>query len=190
MKGFSVIPAGPRRPLRALALLLLLGACGQIALGPRLRAPAPPAPCKGDCPVVQVPDADTPRPRYRTGTPPPPAGRGFVEGISAEKLDTTTAQEKSAALADARGAEKRLGSTVAGLGDVSEQGFWLKTPLVLAETKGRVVWEDSGESINLTLMPKPGAPGSASQISLAAMRALGIPLTALAKLAVYAGAGG
>jgi len=188
MWGFSVTRGPGRRAARGLALLLLLAACGQIALGPRRASPPPP--CSGDCPEVLSPDADTPRPRYRAGTPPPPAGRGFVEGRSAERLDSTTAEQRSAALAGSSSAETRLGSTVAGLGDVSEQGFWLKTPLVRAETRGRVVWEDSGESVSLTLLPKAGARGSASQISLAAMRALGIPLTALAKLAVYAEAGG
>jgi hypothetical protein len=171
-----------------IGFLLLLTACGQITFGrrpPPETLPAACGPATATCPEVLTPDEDTPRPRYRAGTPP--AGPGFVDGVEAATLDATTEAEKQAALNSGEsGAEKELGQTIAGLGDVSEAGFWLKTPLVLAQTPGRVVWADSGESVRLTLLPKQGARGSASQISLAAMRALGIPLTVLPKLTVFA----
>jgi len=105
---------------------------------------------------------------------------------SAAALDQSTATEKKAALARKPATETTLGRTVASLGDVAEQGFWLKTPLVKTARSGRLVWADNGNSVNVNLIPKGGASTSGSQISLAAMRALGIPLTGLVDLIVYA----
>jgi hypothetical protein len=141
-------------------------------------------PLKSDCPVVQTPDENTFRPKPRPGTAT--AGAGFVEGVAAAELDETTQAEKQAALDTGTAkTEKKLGTTIATLGDVGQQGFWLKTPLVLVETEGRIVWAADGNSVKTTLLPKQGEDGSGSQISLAAMRALGIPLTALAELIVF-----
>ena len=145
-------------------------------------------PDKEICPEVLTPDENTLRPRHRSGgsTGSPSAGEGFVEGISADSLDTTSDKDKEAALETTEsGRETRLGTTIASLGAVGEQGFWLKTPLVLKESAGRVVWQDNGNSVNITLIPKQGETTSGSQISLAAMRALGIPLTALPELIVF-----
>lgn len=146
----------------------------------------PPAitPCEGECPEVLVPDENTLRPQYREK--PPVAGESFVEGTSAETLDKTTQADRDEALdASSLSNEKKLGKTIASLGDVAQQGFWLKTPLVLAESEGRVVWADNGNSVNITLIPLQGESTAGSQISLAAMRTLGIPLTALPELIVF-----
>ncbi len=184
---------------RKITLLVLaiavvgLAACDVKLFKPRPKADLPEiTPCdasKTDCPVVLTPDEDTIRPKPRAGTAfeTGTAGPGFVEGVAAEKLDESTQQDKQDALeATDTASEKNLGKTIASLGDVGQQGFWLKTPLVLAEAEGRLVWADNGNSVNVTLLPKQGESTSGSQISLAAMRALGIPLTALPELIVFA----
>lgn len=79
-----------------------------------------------------------------------------------------------------------LGQTVATLGDPTRPGLWLKTPLVRVQREGQIT-SDSGASIDVTLIPTRGEPGSGSRISLAAMQALQLQLTDLANLTVIAG---
>ena len=50
---------------------------------------------------------------------------------------------------------------------------------------GRAVYLVTGKSINIELRPSGGEEGSASQLSLAAMRLLDIPLTALTDVEVF-----
>ncbi|SDD27999.1 hypothetical protein SAMN05421538_101273 [Paracoccus isoporae] len=102
---------------------------------------------------------------------------------SVASLDTTTAEEKAAAAEPSSGGG-RLGTTVASLGDATEGGFWLKTPLVTAPGKGRVVNPADGKSANVDLQPLSGG-GAGSQISLAAMQTLGVPITDLPELEVW-----
>jgi len=178
--------------MKALHILLLLpvvllAACDT---GGFLRGKSKPAeiavcdPSRATCPDVLTPDDSTIRPKYRGGEAPPLA-EGFVTGQEVEALDRTSEAEIAEAKEIDTAGEVNLGRTVAALGDVAEAGLWLKTPLVLAEQDGRIVWADSGASINVRLMPSAGETGSGSQISLAAMRALGVPLTALAELIVF-----
>ncbi|WBU60377.1 hypothetical protein [Paracoccus albus] len=104
-------------------------------------------------------------------------------GQTVAQLDTTSAEEKAAAAAPASGGGL-LGTTVASLGDATEGGFWIKTPLVSAAGKGRVVNPASGKSANVDLQPLGGG-GSGSQLSLAAMQALDVPLTELPEIEVW-----
>jgi len=168
-------------------VVLCLGAAGCSLNILRLKKPvvAPVAcdPAVAGCILAQVPTEDTIRPQHRAGMTS--TAKGLVEGRSAAVLDKTTEAEKQAAIAGAAGAEREIGTTVATLGEVGEQGFWVKTPLVKAKAEGRIVWADNGNSINVTLIPIEGAATSGSRISLAAMRGLGIPLTALADLIVF-----
>jgi hypothetical protein len=115
---------------------------------------------------------------------PPPAGAN-----TAETLDTTTPEERAAAAAPPAQAASagRLGTTVASLGPPAEAGIWLKTPLVTEVTRGRVEDPATGQIINVELRPSGGEPGSGSQISIAAMRLLNLPLTSLPELVVYRG---
>lgn len=76
-----------------------------------------------------------------------------------------------------------LGTTVATLGDPTEQGFWLRTPLVKAETQGSVK-TTGGAVVQVKLIPIEGEASAGSRISLAAMRALNLSLTDLATLTV------
>ena len=75
-----------------------------------------------------------------------------------------------------------LGKTLATLGDPTDPGIWLKTPLVTEIVQGRVSY--AGREINIELRPSGGAPGSGSQISLPAMRLLEAPLTEIIELVV------
>jgi hypothetical protein len=103
-------------------------------------------------------------------------------GKMAATLDTTTSAEKEAALAiPPRPSERSLGQVTASLGSPAEQGFWLRTTLVTATGKGRVATA-GGQSVAVDLMP--GTSGA--QLSLAAFRALGLSLTALPEVAVFA----
>jgi hypothetical protein len=114
-------------------------------------------------------------------TPPPrPTAR------TVDEFDTTTAQDRAAAVAAASApGGARLGTTIASLGSPADPGIWLRTPLVTQTTMGRVEHAPTGKSVAVELRPSGGAPGSGSQISLPAMRLLEIPLTALPELVVY-----
>jgi hypothetical protein len=116
--------------------------------------------------------------------PPPPDAR------TAEEFDTTTDEDRVAALATPTiSVDARLGTTIVSLGPPTDPGIWIETPLVTSLVMGRVDYPEAGTTVALELRPSGGAAGSGSQISLAAMRLLEIPLTALAEVVVY-GPGG
>ncbi|MEM7075620.1 MAG: hypothetical protein AAGA28_06875 [Pseudomonadota bacterium] len=116
-----------------------------------------------------------------------PAVLGPPEGArTAEDFDTTSAAERQDALIDASASDgRRLGRTIASLGDVAEPGIWLKTPLVTRPQRGSVVYAAKGTSVAVDLMPLDAEPGSGSRISLAAMRLLQADLTALPEIDVF-----
>lgn len=101
-------------------------------------------------------------------------------------LDRSTSAQRQAALAATAPSQAghRLGESVASLGDPARPGFWLRTPLVKAPRKGRVAL--GGKSLKVDLLPGSGPATGGSQMSLAAYRALGLNLTALPKITVYA----
>ena len=132
-----------------------------------------------DVPTVPDTPAETLDP---TPPPPPPPSARTVE-----QFDTTTDQDRQEALAVVEPAgEVTLGTTNASLGSPTDPGIWLKTPLVTSLTAGRVEYPANGNTVNIELRPSGGAAGSASEISLAAMRLLEIPLTELADVIVFA----
>ena len=110
--------------------------------------------------------------------PPPPAAR------TAEALDTTTAEQRAAATAAPAEQGRVLGRTVVSLGSPTEPGLWLKTPLVDAETQGRVTVPGTERSSLVTLLPLDGPATAGSQMSLAAMRLIGLTLTDLTEVEV------
>ena len=163
-----------------LALLfpaMALAACDQLPAAP-------------DAPVAPAVEAATPAPA-RVAAPVLTAGKAGGAPLSRpaaarpEAYDQSTATEKAAAAAPAAAA-RRLGETVASLGNPTEQGFWIKTPLVRAAGKGRLVDPASGKSVNVDLIPLAGPESGGSQVSLAALQMLGVPLTGLPKLEVFA----
>lgn len=103
----------------------------------------------------------------------------------AEAYDQTTKEEKAAAVAPVKAGEQKLGSTVASLGNPTEQGFWIKTPLVKAPAKGRLAVPATGKSVNVDLLPLAGGASGGSQVSLAALQMLGVSLTGLPRLDVF-----
>jgi hypothetical protein len=114
--------------------------------------------------------------------PPPQTARTVAE------FDTTTAADRAEAVAvRATAADQALGTTLATLGTPTEPGIWLKTPLVTGLQQGKVTHQ--GRTINIELRPSGGEVGSGSQISLAAMRLLEAPLTAILELQVIATSG-
>jgi hypothetical protein len=101
---------------------------------------------------------------------------------SPEALDTTTDAEKAAALAaPAPTGAAALGSVIVSLGAVAEPGFWLRSSLVTAPGKGRVETA-GGQSVAVDLLPGTGS----AQLSLPAYRALGLGLTDLVEVKVFA----
>ncbi|TFL17965.1 hypothetical protein DR046_12460 [Jannaschia formosa] len=97
---------------------------------------------------------------------------------SAEALDTVSEAEKEAAReAAAASTGGELGTVTVSLGDPAEPGLWVKSGLVSSEQPGTVRTGD-GEAISVTLRPI-GSGSGGPQISLAALRALGLPITGL-----------
>jgi hypothetical protein len=121
------------------------------------------------------------RPETRPGSGDalaPPAGASTVSA-----LDTTSAEAKAEALATPAntGKEVALGETPVSLGNVTEGGLWLRSALVKTAGPGRVVTA-SGASLLVDLIPGDGA----AQLSLSAFRALGLSLTDLPKVTIFA----
>lgn len=79
-----------------------------------------------------------------------------------------------------------LGRSVASLGTAAEPGLWLKTPLVATRRSGQVQLVSSGMRVAVTLIPIDGPPTAGSRLSLAAMQALGAPLSDLVEVDVVA----
>ena len=116
-----------------------------------------------------------------TPPPPPPVGAN-----TAEEFDTTSAEDRAAALAPVEPAgEERLGTTLATLGNPADPGIWIETGLVTTLTPGRVEVPGTGATINLELRPSGGSADAGSEISLPAMRLLSLPFTAIQELVVY-----
>jgi hypothetical protein len=167
----------------SLLLCCLAAGCGGQGLPGREPAGAAPA---FEGAVVEGTGAARPMPRPDRGAaapalrPPPQGGR------TAAAFDTTSEAERAAARAPAPAGGRLLGATIASLGSPAEPGFWLRTPLVQAPARGRVVVAATGAEAQVELLPSGGAPGSGSQLSLPAFRLLGLPLTALPELEVFA----
>jgi len=114
--------------------------------------------------------------------PQPQIAPVVVAGRTAAALDTTSAAEKAAAVAQpAAASQVDLGLVVVALGSPAEPGFWLRSVKVAAPGKGRVVTA-GGASVAVDLRPGSGA----ALLSLAAFRALGLGLTDLPQVRVFA----
>ena len=125
---------------------------------------------------------DTPPAAVTVPSGPLSAAAPLGGAQSAATLDQTTDAEKAAAkAAPAASGARNLGPVVVALGSPAEQGFWLRSALVSAQAKGRVVTA-AGKSVNVDLQPGTGA----ALLSLAAYRALGLGLTDLPEVAVFA----
>lgn len=130
-----------------------------------------------------APDADAPRPETRPDDTATIAPMG-ASGLTAAALDRPSSAERAAAQAGAGQEGRLLGETLASLGAPGETGFWLVTGLVSEPVQGRVESE-AGQSVGVELRPSGREPGAGSEISLSALRALDLSLSALAPLRVY-----
>lgn len=161
------------KPILPLAALLLVPACAQMEAA---------FPGAGQSePVTTAPASEDGTDAAPRASAPPPAS-----AQTADEFDTTTEEERQAAATPSDGGERLLGTTVASLGDVSESGFWLKTPLVEAPGSGRVVYPETGKSAGVELIPIEGPRDGGSRLSLAAMRLIEAPITDLPTIEVYA----
>jgi predicted small lipoprotein YifL len=122
------------------------------------------------------------RDRAGSAVPPPPS----VVEDEAEETAEDGATPEAPVTEVAPTATGTLGTTIATLGDPARPGLWLETPLVTVEAPGQIETE-GGDSLDVTLIPSGGLPGSGSRISLAAMQALGLGLTDLVTLTVSTG---
>ena len=123
----------------------------------------------------------------RTGTIPDTLTVGTLQrpagSRSVAQLDASAAEKAAASKPVATGG--RLGTTVASLGDATQGGFWIKTPLVRSIGKGRIVNPATGKSVNVDLLPLSGPASAGSQVSLPALTTLGADLTDLPEVEVY-----
>lgn len=126
-----------------------------------------------------APGPDDLRPQPRPGAP---------GARTAAAIDTTTQAERDAARASAEAsrpaAQAQLGQTLAALGPPAEPGLWLRTGLVESAQPGRIETL-SGAALLVELRPSGRPAAAGSEISLAALRALEQPLTALVELRVF-----
>ncbi len=114
-----------------------------------------------------------------TAAPRPPAAARTVEA-----LDTTTPEQRAAAVAPPEASSKGLGTTIVSLGSPTEPGLWIKTPLVKTEAQGRVTNPANGKSSAVTLIPLDGPATAGSRMSLAAMRLIEASLSDLTEVEV------
>ncbi|MDO5648534.1 hypothetical protein [Paracoccus sp. (in: a-proteobacteria)] len=172
------------RPIHPAAALMLtaalLAGCSNIAMT-TARPDAPAAtPDTAPAPVAtQMTQEQVQKAVAVTRAPAPrPAARA-----TAAQMNTTTREQRAAAAAPAKTTESRLGTTVASLGNPTEGGFWVKTPLVKERSMGRVVNPANGKSAQVELIPLSG--GTGSQVSLPALQLLGVSLTDLPTLELF-----
>ncbi|MEP5760985.1 MAG: D-galactarate dehydratase [Litoreibacter sp.] len=149
----------------ALCALILTASCTGEITNPFQKTPAPGPNVPEAAPQSEDPD-------FAIGS----------GGASPDRLDQTSDSQLETASAVGGGAS--IGDTIASLGDPTMSGLWLRTPLVKSEVPGRLVAQ-SGKSLAVTLIPIEGETTAGSQISLAAMRGLGLNLTDLPMLQVF-----
>lgn len=133
--------------------------------------------------TASVADDDTAKPVMRDAVGPPLQNTGHITVAEAAKV--SDAELKQATAKPIARPERDLGKTVASLGLIDETGFWLQTPLVQSPVDGRIIYLKTGTSINLRLLPNGQTAGSGSQISIAAMKVLGISIVDLVEVQVY-----
>lgn len=137
----------------------------------------------GPAPDVQSPGTETVRPEARPGAGARALG---TAGLRPEALDQTSAEVRAAALAAPAARTQLLGETLASLGSPTETGLWLRTGLVTSVTSGRIEVQDGSGSLRVELRPSGAPAGTGGQLSLSAFTTLGLPLTQLVNLRVYA----
>lgn len=160
--------------LTSILVFGLVTGCTQLSVKPKPKSVEASVPSSGQLRPTARPTT------LNTSVPAVPAAARTVEDF-----DTTTPEQRAAAVIDAPDLEKNLGLTIASLGSASEPGFWLKTPLVSVPTKGRVEYSANGKSVQVDLIPIDGPKTAGSRMSLAALRLIEAPLTGLPEVRVF-----
>jgi hypothetical protein len=137
------------------------------------------------CGIFPKAEDPSPAPSALPATAAPPVRPTTLQdlgsGQSVASLNKTTeAQSQAALTAPPSSGERELGKVVVALGPPAEAGLWLKSTLVKAPAKGRLVTAD-GTSIAVDLLPGDGS----ALLSLAAFQALKLKLTELPEVTVY-----
>ncbi len=143
--------------------IALVSGCGVMSKLQRPKA--------GAVPEVQI------APPVATTTLAPVMG----QAKSAASLDQASAAEKQAAVAQTSAPEQKLGTAVVALGSPAEPGFWVKSAVIKTAGKGRVM-TTNGRSVNVDLIPSTAA----ASLSFSAFRALGLGLTDLPDVTIFA----
>ncbi|WP_372605224.1 D-galactarate dehydratase [Actibacterium sp.] len=78
--------------------------------------------------------------------------------------------------------ERDLGTLTASLGDPTDPGFWVMTSRVSEAQKGRLFYPPTGGSVLVDLRP---FTGEGAQVSLAALRVVGAPLTGTFEMQLF-----
>ncbi|MEJ6708736.1 MAG: hypothetical protein QNK92_08025 [Amylibacter sp.] len=128
-------------------------------------------------PVAQTPTQTNTRPKLRPDAP--------TEPLTEQTATNVTDAQIAKATKPTERPEQDKGLTIASLGLLNQDGFWLSTSLVKTETKGRVVLEKTYAYVNLTLLPNGTPARSGSQLSIATMQVLGVPITSLLPVRVF-----
>lgn len=131
--------------------------------------------------TVQTPTKSDIRPKLRPDAP----DQAVAAPLRADTASNVTENEIAQATKPIVRPEQDKGLTIASLGLLDKDGFWLSTPLVKSKVKGRVVVEKTGASVNVILLPNGAAAGSGSQLSIAAMQVLAVPITDLVEMRVF-----
>lgn len=131
--------------------------------------------------TAQTPTETDLRPKPRPDAP----SQSVIAPLTEDTATNVTDAEIAKASKPTVRPEQDKGLTIASLGLLNEDGFWLSTPLVKTKVEGRAVVEKTGASVNLILLPNGEPAGSGSQLSIAAMQVLGVPITELVELRVF-----
>jgi hypothetical protein len=167
------------------ALAVLLAGCsGNFSSG--INSAGKPRPDTQDA-AKSASGQNEPRPKARPSGLNAASLKPSKAARTVEQFDTTSKEQRAKAvkMAVPEKGERKLGKTIGTLGDPTQPGFWLKTPLVNAPAKGRVKYPATGKSVAVDLIPIDGLKTAGSRVSLAALRLLGAPLTGLPELIVY-----
>jgi len=177
------------RPVFLFAIVALAVGCSDFSSGALKPREAKARPVAATATATRLPrPADVSAPAQVTERTVVPIVKRAVpaQARTAEQFDVTPRREREVAASIPKpGGEVLLGSTVASLGDPTQPGFWLRTPLVSSAGPGRVVFPGTGKSSAVALLPLAGPVTGGSRISLAAMRLVEAPLTELPTIEVY-----
>ncbi|WP_147124509.1 hypothetical protein [Shimia ponticola] len=165
--------------MKRVLILCLLAGCAQIPATDAVDESA-----TQDRAEASVQNGDTPtRPRLRPDAGDAAAAQPAQD--AATEAEEGGSEQASAPIAGSA-APRQSATTLVSLGDVTEPGLWIKTPLVDVTGQGQARSASTGRTATVTLIPIQGPRTAGSRASLQAMQALGLSLTDIAEVEVSA----